>query len=289
MSAGLPQSEVTPRSPGACEPRKRTYEVLGTSFQVTSATLEFDAELERLLGAFEGPVATVSRRRRFSLIFDDRSRRCQLYQGPELLCSSVDSLALLNRLVGTVNAIAIGRFSGFATHAGVVTFGSEAVAYLAGSGVGKSTMVAASLSARVHYVSDEALCAEFDEHSVVPYPKPIQLSARSRQLLGFPGFDCIGSDALLTPADFGSVVASRPLEPAHIVRLVRRRGLPELREAPPREGVAWLLEGSFNHYKQPRQSFLLATELAARCRTWLLEYENAVEAVRLVAERVTRG
>lgn len=263
------------------------YEILGTTFQVASPPPEVGAELRRLLCLFESPGARVPEERHFLVVFDQTSGLYRLYRHCEPLDSSVDWRALVSRLVAELNAATIDGFAGFAAHAGVVAHENTAVACLAASGTGKSTMVAASLPHGFRYVSDEALCVRFGSRSVVPYPKPIQLSAPSRQVLGLSGPGDFGAEALLSPAALGGEVASPPLELAHLVRLVRRPGDAELLAAPSSGGVEWLLERSFNHYKRPKETFLLVSELASRCRSWVLEYQDAPQAAPLLAQLVS--
>ena len=248
---------------------------------------ELGLELERLLGVFESPSTTGLMRSQFLVTYDRESRSYCLYRDRELLHCSVDSPSLLTRLVVEINATAIASFTGLAAHAGVVADGVSAIAYVGRSGTGKSTMVGASLSTSFDYVSDEALCVPYGSRCVVPYPKPIQLSARSRELLGLSSADCSRAEALVTHADLGGSLASSPLELTHIVRLARRRGPAKLFEVPGSDAVTWLLEHAFNHFKRPKATFLTVTELAARCRTWVVEYEDALEASALVARHVT--
>ena len=259
-----------------------TYEILGTNFRVSSAS-GVGSDLERLLAPFPLAVAGVPESQHFRFVEEPPGPVCRIYRGRELLCSSLDRSVAVGSLLASLNAAAINGFSGFAAHAGVVAdVDNQAVAYLAASGTGKSTLVAASLSAGFSYVSDEALCVSTLTGEVVAYPKPLQLSRTSCLVLRLPDIAGEDEEINLTHGDFRAAIATPPVSLAHLVRLVRRPGNPELREVPSSRAVAWLLERSFNHYKRPEQSFHIVAELGSRSRAWELAYEEAADAVLLI-------
>ncbi len=264
---------------------RQRYELLGTSFEVLATSDELGARVHRLLLPFCGSQRGACSRRLF-LVDEQSADGYHLFDGDQLLYSSVHPVPVLSFLVSVLNAESIQGFGGFAAHAGVVADASAGIALLATSGVGKSTMVAASLSIGLQYVSDEALCLSFDTHRIVPYPKPLQLSSYSRNLVGLGAGDDVGIKAPVTYRDIGGQVASPPVELTHLVRLVRRPGPMTLTPVPPSDGVVWLLELAFNHFKNPKSTFELVTEVAARSQTWRLEYEDAREAVGLLEQRL---
>jgi hypothetical protein len=251
---------------------------------------EIDGAVRRLFGESEVATDLDAPATRQFVLGNDRTTGVYWISGDgHTTRTATDLETLLQHLVEAINAEAIARFTGFAAHAGVVADEGNAIAFLAPSGGGKSTIVAASLTAGFRYVSDEALCVAYESESVIPYPKPLQLSSRSCEALGLSFTGTIDAGATLSPADIGGLVASGRLEPAHVVQLVRRDGPATLCEAPRIEGVVWLLERSFNHFKRPAESFVVATALATRCRTWQLEYDDAREAVGLVARHLSNA
>jgi len=199
-------------------------------------------------------------------------------------CSSAASIA--SALLVELNRAAIDAFRGFAVHAGVVATNGAAIAWPGASGTGKSTLAAACTTAGFEYVSDEALCVDPATTSVIPYPKPITLDRSGWARVGSGdacdrGID--DGDEVMMPADrLPMPVARSPLHLAHVVELARRDGPARLVERTRQDGLAQLLRMSFNHYKDPRTSFELASKLAAGSRVWTLEYSDPREAARLM-------
>ncbi len=175
-------------------------------------------------------------------------------------------------------------------HSGVVAAGERVVAFPAESGKGKSTITAACLAAGFDYVSDEALCIEFASGRVIPYPKQVTLSEHSRSLLDVstPGVYLEGDhpEAGFRPEELGATTAKGDLRLGDIVQLVRYDGPPRLRPLPASEGVGMLLRMSFNHYKRPRETFDLVTDLARQSRAWELEYDHPGPAAALLWDRL---
>ncbi len=221
------------------------------------------------------------------MAYEEGAGSYHLYGERGLLCSSLHCDAVLSFLVSVLNAEAIDGFQGFAAHAGVVADGNAGIALLATSGVGKSTLVAAALMVGLQYVSDEALCVSFNTRRVVPYPKPLQLSPCSRKLIGVRAVDDLGMKTPMSYDELGGDLASPAVELSHVVRLVRRPGPITLTPVPPSNGVRWLLEFAFNHFKQPKMTFDLAIELALQCQIWQLEYEDALQAVKVIEARLS--
>lgn len=191
-------------------------------------------------------------------------------------------------LAAALNRTAIDEYQGLAVHAGVVASQGRAIAFPADSGGGKSTLVAACVAAGFDYVSDEALCVDRDRGHVVPYPKPLGLSAWTRERLDLNeeavAFPAGRSEALITAQDLGGAVAQGHLElavitlPAQVDRLDLQPGSAGL-------GMVALLEHSFNHYKLGERAFTLAAQLANQVEVWLLDYDDPVRAAQLLKSR----
>ncbi|MDP9074542.1 MAG: hypothetical protein M3N98_10280, partial [Actinomycetota bacterium] len=188
---------------------------------------------------------------------------------------------LLEHLLCDLNQVAIANFGGFAVHAGAVARGEVVAAFPAASETGKSTLTAACLTLGLHYVSDEALCIDFADDSVVPYPKPLKLSGGAAAMIGID--TPLGSQSVAVgAADLGAKPAVCPLRLGHLVLLVRRTGLPVLHRLERAEAVAALLAMSFNHYRDPGRSFSLACRLAVGAQAWRLDYGDPLPAARLL-------
>ncbi len=197
-------------------------------------------------------------------------------------------------LLTSLNDQALSRTRWFATHAGAVALGGRVVAFPGASGSGKSTLTAACLLRGFGYVSDEALCLEPDG-AVVPYLKPLALSAWSRDALGLvdAGEDLGASpgaapgERLVRAADLGATLAAPPLRVTDIV--LRERGALAFTQLPRRAGGAELLRRSFNHFRAPEAAFDLVHAVAATCRVWQLTCTDPLTAAELLAERLSAG
>lgn len=191
-------------------------------------------------------------------------------------------------LLAELNRTVLEECRAFAVHAGVVSHQGEVVAFPAESGGGKSTLTAACLLAGSEYVSDEALCASFDSQEVIPYPKPIILTAWSLERLGIepPSWGRDDEENPLSADQLAATIASGRLRLAHVVLPIRRPGPPELAELPRSEAISWLLRFSFNHYKWPAESFRLVTELARGCRAWTFGYAEPAAAGALIRRQL---
>jgi hypothetical protein len=209
---------------------------------------------------------------------------CLVLRGEQVVARGASWSAAVDALVTVVNGEAIGAFEGFAVHAGVVAAGAGAIAFPGVSGAGKSTLTAACLQVGAGYVSDEALCVDFHSGLVLPYPKPIRLSASSQHLLGLsPSPD---TDALVIADELGARTVEAPLALVHIVELARTGERLHLAPLPRSNGLAALLRFSFNHYKRPRAAFELAGRLASGACAWRLEYSSPRAAAELLLRRL---
>jgi hypothetical protein len=184
----------------------------------------------------------------------------------------------------SVNATALDRAPDFAVHSAVVADGDTVIAMPGTSGVGKSTLTAACLRVGFSYVSDEALCLREPAGRVVPYPRPVALSAWSARAVVAPtrGVEA-GDELLFTATDLGSRVATPELRLGHVVFLDRRpAGGPTIRQAPRPLAVTRLLELSFNHYRRPASAVQLAAAVISEAEVWTLAYSDPLAAARLL-------
>jgi len=188
----------------------------------------------------------------------------------------------LSVVAAEINALALAGVGCFAVHAGAVASGGSVVAFPAASGAGKTTLTAACLLAGLAYVTDEALCLDWTDGSVRPYPRPLALSPWSAAAVGLPATPAGSADVgradvgpadaevLVTAADLGAPVAAGPLRTAHVVLLDRPGGPAGLRPATRSAGVAELLRRSFTHWHRPERAFELAHEALADASVWRL-------------------
>ena len=195
--------------------------------------------------------------------------------------NAVDATTLV---LAILNAAALSGAGCLAVHAGVVARNGRAVAFPAESGQGKSTLTAACLRAGLDYVSDEALCLDWRDARVLPYPRPLELSGWSRAAVGLPAGPC---DRLVTAEGLGAKPARSPLVLDHLVLLARHADADAatvtLEPVPRQQGAAALLVRSFNHWRDPERAFDLAHEVAARTRVWRLRLGDPGRAATLLS------
>lgn len=278
-------------SPGAspaatasdAEPAAFRFRFLDSTFNVQTTSPEAAAEVARLLKASCVPPLGVSDPSWFRVVGRDDGTSC-LYRGETLLSSSDSLSRIMDRLIVEVNGIAIGDFTGLAVHAGVVADGGSVIAFPGVSGAGKSTLVAACLSMGMAYVSDEALCLDFESCSVVPHPKPLSLAPITHGRDDPRTSAEPAGEIHVTAEDLRSTVAVPPLRVRDVVRIVRRPGPTSLTRAPASLAAEWLLRFAFNHYKQPQRTFRTVTDVASRARVWELHYEEAIEGAARLRE-----
>jgi hypothetical protein len=268
------------------QPSSACFEVLGTRVRVSCTSTGLRAKLYHVLTPFSVPTEQPCREHHYFSVQSSERGFYSLYRDDRPVARSARQDSILNRLLSELNSDAIEGFAGFATHAGVVAHGRRAIAFVGGSGSGKSTIVAACIAGGLEYISDEALCVEFGSLSVAPYPKPLRLSSSSRRALELVPKAQFDGEVTVAASDLGARLASPPLELAHVVRLVRGPVPARLNEVVPACGAAWLLRFSFNHYKEPLRTFDLVAGLGRQTQAWYLEYEEARAAASLVAGRL---
>jgi hypothetical protein len=253
---------VTTAVPG---PRLR---VLGSRFAVRDADEAVVAALTRLLAPFADPGP------------DDGLTR------PVAAPGGMPTAEALPVVLAEINTTALAEADLFAVHAGAVARGGRVAAMPAISGTGKSTLTAACLRAGLDYVSDEALCLDWDTGAVTPYPRPIALSPWSAAALGLPAEEGEDAETLLTAADLGAQTAGPPLELAHVLLLERAGTSGTVLERVPRgEAVAEMLRRSFTSWRRPERAFALVHEVLADVGTWRLTLGgDPAEAADTVAD-----
>jgi hypothetical protein len=238
---------------------------LGRLFEgVRSSPTSQDAETFEVVGG--GPGGDWVLRRNGRGIYQTKSR-----------------LRLIEHYLSLLNEVALDSFPGISVHSGVVAEGRSAIAFPGESGVGKSTLVAACIAAGLDYVSDEALCLDPQTSWIVPYPRPLMLTSRSRRVLasGHAALLDAPGKVAVSPADLGGRTSSGQLNLAHVI--VPLRGVPlSLEQIPTAEALPVLLERCFNRLPDPAMAFDVLGGATERCRAWRLGYDDAIEAAALV-------
>lgn len=262
------------------------YELLDTPFRVASDDDAVGPLVGELLGHFGSRRAARAantmvirqpdeRRPQYSLFRDCKT----VYRGDERQGAVVALLAELNRQ-------AIESFDTFAAHAAVIEIGGNAVAMPAESGHGKTTLTAAALMSGCGYLSDEALCIDPQTQLVRPYPRPLLMSDRSRELLGIESVVVRSAEeGAVVPSQLGTVITDElPLE--HVVFPEYGHDGATLEPVEAGAVMAELLKMSFNNYKDPRGAFELIAAVAGRVKGWRLTYGDPFEAATLMTAKL---
>jgi len=234
--------------------------------------------LAKLLAEFE-ETSTPARARNIIQVTGDEDGEYFAYQDCARLARGVSREEASAAVVAGLNRAAVEQCTHFAVHSGVAAWPRGMVAIPAESGQGKTTLTASLVRLGFQYASDEALV--FDAGGdVLPYPKPFALSTWSADLLGLPRNE---GELLITAADLGGTVS----EGGRLTDLVvSEYGHDDLclQPIPKSQAVAALIQHSFNHYKDPKRAFRLATDVAREVRVWRLEYDDPLEAAELLYE-----
>jgi hypothetical protein len=196
---------------------------------------------------------------------------------------------LISWLFTCMNGMALEDFDGFAVHAGVISRDGDVIAFPAESGGGKTTLVGAAIMAGFEYVSDEALCVDFDSGQILAYPRPLVLSSWSQRALGLNpvhGQQLCEDETTFTPRQLKARIADPGVGIAHVVRPVVRPGPATLVHMARTDGLAWVLGNSFNHYKRPAQAFELAAALVREATVWRLEFSDPLSAAALLLDQL---
>lgn len=201
--------------------------------------------------------------------------------------SDVGGARLVLRLLMEANRQAIEQYAGFASHAAVLGCGERVAAMLAESGAGKTTLAAAGILAGLAYGSDEALCVDRNTGRVLPYAKPLGLSRESATLLDIdpPKKYSNQTEMPLTAEDLGGSVMAAGRRLTDII-VPRRdpKASPALEPLTPSEAVVALLSNSFNHYRDPYNSYVVTSKLGGEARAWTFRYSDAGQSGQALAE-----
>jgi hypothetical protein len=191
----------------------------------------------------------------------------------------------LDAVLTVLNATALAETSCYAVHAGVVAREGRVAAFPAVSGAGKSTLTAACVLVGLDYVSDEALLVR-DDLSIRAYLKPLTLSAWALERFGLRSPDVGQAERAVALAELTAAREAVSLQLTHVVRLERAasNGVSSMSRA---EAARMLLERSFNHFRDPRRAFHVATSLAAASQAVTLSYDDPVRGAELLAELLT--
>lgn len=250
--------------------------VAGKPLRVRTQDSDLATVLDHVMGGFEQTSGASRGARTFQVT--KTASKWKVYRDSCQVSAHHSPSEALVHLLATINRIALEDVDDFAVHSGVVQMGSRIVAFPAVSGGGKTTLTAAMILAGADYVSDEALVIDGSKR-VVPYPKPLALSEWSCRILGL---DPAEGERLLTPFDLDAELgAGGPLTDVVIAEF----GSPhlELTQLSNAEAVRSLLAHSFNHYKDPARAFRIATDVAREVQVWRLQYDDPMEAAKLLA------
>ena len=239
--------------------------VLGSRFAVQVTDPALAAELTRLLTPFADPAPDGGP------------------AWPVAAPAHTSAADALPAVLAEINTTALAEADLFAVHAGAVARGDRVVAMPAVSGTGKSTLTAACLRAGLDYVSDEALCLDWDTGLVSPYPRPIALSPWSAAAVGLPAPADEVAEMLLTAQDLGAVTATPPLTAAHVVLLERGDGGPRLEPVSRGDAVAELLRRAFTSWRRPERAFALVHEVVGRAGTWRLTLGDPTASAKAIS------
>jgi hypothetical protein len=256
-------------------------DLLGTRVRTIVDNLELAGHLQHLLADLRPP--NESPTQIFEIKGGDGRGDWVLRHNERGILQTSSRASLVERFFAALNELVLDDFSGLAIHAGVVAQGRGAIAIPGKSGAGKSTLTAACVAAGFPYVSDEALCIDRSTGDVVPYPRPLMLSATSRRLIDPKARSKSGYDGKrpLSPADIGGRTSSVTLRLADVVMAERGSTL-NLEPLPLSIVVPELLERCFKGHEQRAETFELLSTVVKGVRAWRLGYRDALDAAALL-------
>lgn len=199
-----------------------------------------------------------------------------------------DPTASVASALAEITAVAVSRSPHLCMHAGVVAIGDGLLAFPGPSGMGKTTLVAATVAAGAGYISDEVLALDRQTRAVTAFPRPLAMSAASCSLLGLapaPAQD----ERLVALSELGSLGSVAALR--HLVLAQRESQPTPARLEPGRRGAAVheLLLRSFNHYGDPPSSYRTAVDAVQDAEIWVASYSSAVELASLLVCEIGRA
>jgi hypothetical protein len=281
---------------------KQTYRVLSYYFSIEWNWGEHIEWLQRVLSPFavapdpneERSPPTPGMPPVYSLIeVQSESSKFQLLYSGGSLIKSRDPSNLLQHLLWHINSEACRRTGDFfLIHAGAVVFPTGGALLLPGpTGSGKTTLVAALVSAGFGYLSDEAAAIDPVTRRVHPFPKALAFKEGSLELL--PGLQKAGSNGSvitgqqhLLPEEIRAGSVAAPGQVAAIVAIVRNS---ETEIAPITAATAAkiLAENALNlrAYKSRGLELIADVVRGANCfRMKLGPLDKAVEAITGLAK-----
>ncbi len=241
---------------------------------------------QRLAGLFDTDVDHGGDPRTVTVRLDvDEQGRIRV-GGPGSASYGNDESEAVGLAISAVNAAVLLESDCLTIHAGAVLGRHGVIAWPAASGAGQSTLVAAALRRGFDLVSDESLCLDLERHVVLPYPKPLTLSAWAADRVGSSG-------RAVSPSDDGELaVNARDLgargcataSPLQAVVLLRRGSPLALEPAGSDKAAVALLRHSFNHFRMPARALETVHRVLVDATVWELGYDDPVEAAGLLAE-----
>lgn len=144
----------------------------------------------------------------------DGPRRWRVIVDGEVVSATPDGDAAVEALMPRLNLIAVAGSSGrVLLQAGAVELEGRAAVIAGESGYGKSTLTAALVQTGLGYLTDELVVLEPDGARVVPYPKALDLSTASQEMLGLGEADTSRwGKGRVPPERFGTVSTGARME-----------------------------------------------------------------------------
>ncbi|GEM_PF-5394680 len=167
----------------------------------------------------------------------------------ELLPATPDEAAA--SVLGAVDRALLGASRCLSVHAAVVAGAGGAAIAPGVSGTGKTTLAAAAMQHGLRLVSDEAACVDPHDDVLHPYPRPLGLSRRSRDLLGLPTplSGPVDEERATAPSLLGRTVPTDQLVRPTVLVLAQREPAPftgSVTEGSTGEGLSALLANCLN-------------------------------------------
>ena len=261
--------------------RRDTFWLLDRTVSIRSQSDSFSQRILDLFRHADPPFQQARPRDTYAVAVEDG--QIKIYRDCHHVETAVSLEMAVSAFLVDLNRHMLYSFEGFSAHAGVVANAAgEAVLFPGTSGAGKSTLTSAAVRAGFGYLSDEALCVDFGSTEALPYLKPVNLARWSRHRLAID--DRPDFELPVPPADLG-LLHDKPSRIAHVVQLERPAPL-ELVELPRSTSVGTLVKMSFTHYENPPETFRTVTEIARQSQSWMLRYDDPVEAAELLRDRL---
>jgi hypothetical protein len=266
------------------------YRAFGFSFEVDLEAADVEALGPTISRALEGlrvdPAEGPTAEHKYRLTRVDRGddqALLRIERDGEQIAGPVPAAVGLVSLVSDLNQRAVeSRPDRLTVHAGAVTLGRRGLVLPAPSRSGKSTLTAALVASGCDYLSDEAVSIDFSSLLMEPYRKPLSLSPRSQNALGY--WDTAEGPAEMVPASdlrpdpWGEAAAPGMLvypsygigQATTIVPISRAEALIEL------------ANNSFNFVEHGGEWLPGLLRIVMACSCWRLVTADAREAVEAI-------